>query len=400
MNLQSVTEEDSFQAFLRTAELAGTEFQAEKLNVQFINPKSNVGILSASERFDLEEIIKDKKGLMRIPRRPIWNKDTTAEELHAKENTSFLEWRRDLALLQEKEGLVMTPYEKNLEFWRQLWRVVEKSDVVVQILDSRNPLLFRSEDLELYVKEVDPNKQNVLLLNKADFLTEDQRKCWAEYFDSQNITIAFFSALDPVVEEVLEETIEELDEDSSDSDSDDSDDSQEVSNTKANEEEKSISLNEIKDRVEVIEKELNDVEKVLDSVEESPISKFQQIPGKNGTEILSRLDLVEFFKQLCKNEPSSANKEVVTIGLTGYPNVGKSSTINALLQEKKVSVSATPGKTKHFQTLFLDKDVMLCDCCGLVMPSFCLTKADMVVNGILPIDQVDVLYFSLYFSLD
>lgn len=33
----------------------------------------------------------------------------------------------------------------------------------------------------------------------------------------------------------------------------------------------------------------------------------------------------------------------------GYPNVGKSSTINAILMTKKVSVSATPGKTKHFQ---------------------------------------------------
>ena len=33
----------------------------------------------------------------------------------------------------------------------------------------------------------------------------------------------------------------------------------------------------------------------------------------------------------------------------GYPNVGKSSTINAILKEKKVPVSATPGRTKHFQ---------------------------------------------------
>ena len=40
---------------------------------------------------------------------------------------------------------------------------------------------------------------------------------------------------------------------------------------------------------------------------------------------------------------------VTTIGLVGYPNVGKSSTINALLRTKKVSVSATPGHTKHFQ---------------------------------------------------
>ena len=35
----------------------------------------------------------------------------------------------------------------------------------------------------------------------------------------------------------------------------------------------------------------------------------------------------------------------------GYPNVGKSSTINAILQAKKVPVSATPGRTKHFQVI-------------------------------------------------
>lgn len=51
-------------------------------------------------------------------------------------------------------------------------------------------------------------------------------------------------------------------------------------------------------------------------------------------------------------------------------------------------MSATPGKTKHFQTLLLDDDLMLCDCPGLVLPSFVCTKADMIVHGILPIDQV------------
>ena len=44
----------------------------------------------------------------------------------------------------EEQDHVMTPFEKNLEVWRQLWRVVERSKVVVQIVDARNPLLFRS----------------------------------------------------------------------------------------------------------------------------------------------------------------------------------------------------------------------------------------------------------------
>jgi large subunit GTPase 1 len=52
--------------------------------------------------------------------------NTTPEQLQAAERDEFLEWRRCLAKLQEVEGVLLTPYEKNLEFWRQLWRVVER----------------------------------------------------------------------------------------------------------------------------------------------------------------------------------------------------------------------------------------------------------------------------------
>ena len=72
----------------------------------------------------------------------------------------------------------------------------------------------------------------------------------------------------------------------------------------------------------------------------------------------------------------------------GYPNVGKSSTINSLLGEKKVSVSSTPGKTKHFQTIHLSESMVLCDCPGLVFPQFATTAADLVCDGVLPIDQL------------
>jgi len=99
----------------------------------------------------------------------------TKKELDSLERKTFLEWRRSLADLEEKEGVLLTPFEKNLEVWRQLWRVVERSDVVVQIVDARDPLLFRSIDLENYVKQVNPRKINILLINKADLLTASQR---------------------------------------------------------------------------------------------------------------------------------------------------------------------------------------------------------------------------------
>lgn len=64
--------------------------------------------------------------------------------------------------------------------------------------------------------------------------------------------------------------------------------------------------------------------------------------------------LLNYLKKIAKKFTTKSN---VMIGMVGYPNVGKSSTINCLVGAKKTSVSATPGKTKHFQTLIIDNEV-------------------------------------------
>lgn len=318
LNLQSVTEENTLDEFLATAQLAGTEFQAEKLNVTVVDQRRD--LLTSEERKFVELTQEQHKSLLRIPRRPAWDKTMSSEELDQRERESFLEWRRDLAKLQEIEGLTLTPFERNLEFWRQLWRVLERSDIVVQIVDARNPLLFRCEDLEIYVKEIDDKKMNMLLINKADLLNENQRKFWASYFDTIGVKVCFFSAIAELEEDMTVVT--------------------EAENTDSN--------------------------------------------SLNSAHILSRQELLDYIRSL----KLTSEADITTVGLVGYPNVGKSSSINTLLQTKKVQVSATPGRTKHFQTLFVEKDILLCDCPGLVMPTFVSTKADMILNGILPIDQM------------
>jgi large subunit GTPase 1 len=52
--------------------------------------------------------------------------------------------------------------------------------------------------LEKYIKEVDKNrgtKQFLLLINKADYLTEELREHWSKYFKENNVNHIFFSAL-------------------------------------------------------------------------------------------------------------------------------------------------------------------------------------------------------------
>lgn len=283
--------------------------------------------------------------------------------------------------------MLLTPYEKNLEFWRQLWRVVERSDVVVQIVDARNPLLFRCEDLEKYVKEVSEDKMNMILINKADFLSDIQRKYWADYFANIGVKVVFFSAVLAAEEQNVEtdDKNREIEDDAETSNNN-------MENTVDAVEEIKNSIEKLDSAVDASAKKLSEITEQIEKVvatfksNEAASLSDRTLPFKNSSELLSRDALIKVFENI--HTGNKVTKNLTTIGLVGYPNVGKSSTINALMLAKKVSVSATPGKTKHFQTLYLTQDVMLCDCPGLVMPSFVFTKAEMIINGVLPIDQM------------
>lgn len=369
VKMRSITEQAALDEFLSTAELAGTDFTAEKINnVKIIHAdQKNPYLLSASEVKSKLQKHQQNKGRLTVPRRPKWDSTTTPQQLEMMERESLLDWRRGLAELQEYNDLLMTPFERNLEVWRQLWRVIERSDLVVQIVDARNPLQFRSEDLENYVKEIDSRKRNLLLVNKADMLTLEQRETWAKYFEDNNINFRFFSA------HLAKEKIEAEMLEGSNSDSDD----------------ENLAKSTKKMNVE----ETEESEESESENDEDELAKLADPDRSLGPHILDVDELEALFlanaPDLLPETENSEGKprQKTTIGLVGYPNVGKSSTINALLGAKKVSVSATPGKTKHFQTLYLSPEIMLCDCPGLVFPNFATTKADLVVNGVLPIDQ-------------
>lgn len=81
-------------------------------------------------------------------------------------------------------------------------------------------------------------------------------------------------------------------------------------------------------------------------------------PSSSTLDIISDpCDLISYLKEM-GHVANYAGERQLVVGMVGYPNVGKSSTINKLVGSKKVSVSATPGKTRHFQTIHIDSQVL------------------------------------------
>jgi len=266
-----------------------------------------------------------------IPRKPKWDETTTAEQLKHAEELAFIDWRRRLAATAKASNLEMTPFEKNLSVWKQLWIVVERAHLLVLIVDARNPLAFISRDLFRFVEEVDEKKKCLLMMNKADYLSARQRAEWRRYFESRSVSVLYFSALR-----------EEM-------------------------------------RMDLVTKSHRDR---LTAQRRAEVT--ENVDGGDPDEMVSVEGMMSIFEAFRR----SMAVEQLEVGLVGYPNVGKSSVINVLMAAKRVSTGSTPGKTKHFQTLQLSPSVTLCDCPGLVFPTLCSSKADLVLNGCVSVDSL------------
>lgn len=358
--MKSVLEMDNLTDFLGQAEMAQREFTSEKeqfvildaAGVEYNQQKPGVQWADETEAATPSSEFQFRE--LSVPRRPVWTVDTTAEELHRLENDTFLAWRRGIAHFEESwnasaSSVVATPFEKNLEVWRQLWRVLERSSCLVQIVDARNPLFYFSEDLRVYAEE-ELGKPMLLVINKSDYLSVKQRQCWHEYFHSLGVRHLFFSAHQE--QQILDG--------------------------------------------EGVRMRAKDTSTVVQEESPSPL-----MPKDNVTHLLTRIELLDYLKEFgrannCQPSPTSGRVEFGTIG---FPNVGKSSIINVLIGFTKnthntvrVAVAAQPGKTKHFQTILLTEesydDMMLCDCPGLVFPSFVSNSADLIAAGVYPINQM------------
>lgn len=79
---------------------------------------------------------------------------------------SFLD--KDEYTQEAKEAIFHKGQSKRI--WNELYKVIDSSDVVIHVLDARNPLGTRCESVENYIKEECPHKHLIYVLNKCDLV--------------------------------------------------------------------------------------------------------------------------------------------------------------------------------------------------------------------------------------
>ena len=366
-----------------------------------------------------------------IPKRPAWDAATSARELEARERREFDEWLAGLRAMPDARAH-LNWFECNLETWRQLWRVCERSDIILYVVDSRNPLFHFSRAMYDYVVN-DLKKPIILVLSKTDLSDPETLDQWEAYLRA-NLNLADivrFSAFQGFHSPAERDRATSYKDTKEESDDSDDDDDEEEKESEEEEEEDRMGAGELRkaaarrgknrysspsgremvfeairaaarkhygEKLEMLQaraledgggkrqKDRTDEGSDLSGEEEE-----EEDEGKKGPKFSvvdkkeKRKRKREERKQRRQETTIATRKDTIVVGAIGNPNQGKSALINGLALHKVVSVSRTPGHTKNFQTYNLAQDIILCDCPGMVFPALDRPKYMQVLCGLYPL---------------
>ncbi|OQR85515.1 nucleolar GTP-binding protein 2 [Achlya hypogyna] len=182
--------------------------------------------------------------------------------------------------------------------WGELYKVLDCSDVVIQVLDARNVPGTRSDHIEKHLKANAAHKHLIYVINKCDLVPNWVTKKWVQILSKTTPTLAFHASLN------------------------------------------------------------------------SPFGKGA---------------LINLLRQFAKLHPE---KKQISVGLIGYPNVGKSSVINALRKKRVCKVAPIPGETKVWQYITLMRRIFLIDCPGVVYDGVNDDEVETVLKGVVRAEKL------------
>lgn len=221
----------------------------------------------------------------------------------AEDATEAYNEEKDVDLVKEDSGVKDQVRDwvfgagQSKRIWNELHKVVDSSDVLLQVLDARDPMGTRSKYIEEFLRKEKPHKHLFFILNKVDLVPTWVTQRWVAILSAEYPTIAFHASL---------------------------------------------------------------------------------------THPFGKGALINLLRQLGKLH---IDKKQISVGFIGYPNVGKSSVINALRSKKVCNVAPIAGETKVWQYITLMKRIFLIDCPGVVYPS-AETDTEKVLKGVVRVELV------------
>lgn len=256
-----------------------------------LKPVAEGGVVNIKAVISIEELAQKSAS-----RSHVYNETVIAQQ----EDSFQGAYNGDAAAMGRKDNSLKA-------YYREFKKVVQQADVILEILDARDPLGCRTREVEEMIMNAGSEKRIVLILNKIDLVPRETVEAWLKYLRNEFPTVAF----------------------------------------KASTQTQRTNLGQ-----------------------SSVKTGFATEALLGSSESLGSDALVKLLKNYCRNLNIKTSITVGVVGtllLTqGFPNVGKSSVINSLKRAKVCGVGATPGVTKVAQAIHLDKNIKLLDCPGIV----------------------------------
>lgn len=108
---------------------------------------------------------------------------------------------KDSNIIRDNEGIkdvtrdwVMAAGQSK-RIWNELHKVVDSSDVLLQVLDARDPMGTRSSYLEKFLKNEKPHKHLIFILNKVDLVPTWVTQRWVAILSKEYPTVAFHASI-------------------------------------------------------------------------------------------------------------------------------------------------------------------------------------------------------------